>query len=52
MNGIPPYSSYQSQTEAEVRSPSKRPQELPPAGGEKLSAPEVLPPPREDTNKK
>jgi hypothetical protein len=51
MSGIPPYSSYQSQTEAEVRSPTKQPQTLPPAE-EKPTAPEVLPPPREDTNKK
>ena len=48
LNGLPPYSSYQSQAEAEQRSPSA----LPRAGQEKLPAPELLPPAREEPNKK
>src|SRR5579884_379950 len=52
LNGIPPYSSYQSRSETEQRSQRKQPQELPPATEEKLPTPEKLPPPREEPDKK
>lgn len=52
LNGIPPYSSYQSQLETSQPSQPKQLPELPPTGQEKSKPREQLPPPREEPAQK
>ncbi|HEY7327010.1 MAG TPA: hypothetical protein VH592_05195 [Gemmataceae bacterium] len=52
LNGIPPSSSYQAQSETEQERQTRPTEELPPPGADKAPPPEKLPPPKEEPAKK